>query len=80
MEFELGEIPAALLPPPLPPPRAESPMATEACARRQAGDDTGGGSEFKGGRIPEGGGRVPCLCKAILDFHVTRLPLKGLAV
>lgn len=75
MQFELGEIPAALLL-----PRAEIHMATEACARRQARDDTGGGSEFKGGKIPEGGGRVPCLCKAILDFHVTRLPLKGLAV
>lgn len=75
MKFEVGEIPAALLL-----PRAEIHMATEACACRQARDDTGGGSEFKGGKIPEGGGRVPCLCKAILDFHVTRLPLKGLAV
>lgn len=74
MNFELKEIPAASL------LRAVIHMATEACARCQARDDTGGGSVFKGGKIPGGGGRVPCLCKAILDFHVTRLPLKGSAV
>lgn len=46
----------------------------------------GGVTEDVGGvlgvqeKIPAGRGRVARLRKAILDFHVTRLPLNGLDV
>lgn len=49
-------------------------------SHRRVTDDTGGVSGVEERKIPAGRGRVPCLRKAIVDFHVTRLPLKGLDV
>lgn len=55
-------------------------MATDACDCCQVRDAMGGVSRVQERKIPEGGARVSCLCKPVLDFHVTSLPLKGLAV
>lgn len=49
-------------------------------ARSAMPHETGEVSAGQERKIPQGRGRAPCLCKPILDFHVTRLPLKGLDV
>lgn len=54
--------------------------AADACTQRHVTHETGEVSAVQGRKIPQGRGRAPCLCKPILDFHVTRLPLKGLDV
>lgn len=58
--------------------KRRNPAWTE--SHRRVTDDAGGVSGVEERKIPAGRGRVPCLRKAIVDFHVTRLPLKGLDV